>query len=64
LEEIKWKDAQKGWEPLTEKEKAELDEAVRMVTNLNTKKTNEVLISNDSKFPFYRKQGLELIENN
>lgn len=43
LEEIKWKDAQKGWEPLTEKEKAELDEAVRMVTNLNTKKTNEVL---------------------
>lgn len=22
------------------------------------------LISNDSKFPFYRKQGLELIENN
>ena len=43
LEEITWKDSQKGWKNLTEEEKAELDDAVRMVTNLKSKNTNEVL---------------------
>ncbi|MBR4327494.1 MAG: hypothetical protein IKP73_18435 [Bacteroidales bacterium] len=42
LEEIKWKDSQNGWGPLTEEEKAELDDAVRMITNLATKGKNEV----------------------
>lgn len=34
LEEVEWLEAQKGWEPLTEEDKAALDDAVRMVTNL------------------------------
>ena len=105
---------QKGWKPLTAKEKAEIDELVRTFTNLNWWDTfsirislsdyniriiqpdmevmrtlakmeiNEAqehydpsdhviisqaitmklpLISSDEKFPFYRRQGLELIEN-
>ena len=36
-EKLEWLDAQKGWGPLTEEEKAILDDAVRMVTNLDSK---------------------------
>lgn len=32
----------RGWKPLSEAEKAELDDAIRMVTNLEPKKKNEV----------------------
>ena len=35
LEEVEWLDSQKGWGPLTEEDKAALDDAVRMITNLN-----------------------------
>ncbi len=35
LEEVEWLDSQKGWGPLTEEDKAALDDAVRMVTHLN-----------------------------
>lgn len=35
LEEVEWLDMQKGWGPLTEEDEAALDDAVRMVTNLN-----------------------------
>ena len=35
LEEVKWIAQQNGWGPLTDEEKKELDELVRMVTNLN-----------------------------
>ena len=35
LEEVKWIARQNGWGPLTKEEKAELDEIVRSVTNLN-----------------------------
>ena len=33
-ERLEWLDAQRGWGPLTEEEKAILDDAIRMVTNL------------------------------
>ena len=36
-ERLEWLDAQRGWGPLTEEEKAILDDAVRMVTNLDSK---------------------------
>ena len=36
-ERLEWLDAQKGWGPLTEEEKAILDDAIRMVTNLDSK---------------------------
>ena len=36
-ERAEWLDAQRGWGPLTEEEKAILDDAVRMVTNLDSK---------------------------
>lgn len=32
-----WLDAQRGWGPLTEEDKIALDDAVRMVTNLDSK---------------------------
>lgn len=35
LEEVEWLDAQKGWGPLSEEDKEAIDDAVRMVTNLN-----------------------------
>lgn len=34
-EQIAWVAQQKGWEPLTEEDKAALDDAVRMITNLD-----------------------------
>ena len=40
LEELRWKDAQQGWGPLTDEEKAAIDDAVRMVTNLKPKMDN------------------------
>ncbi|MBQ3658094.1 MAG: hypothetical protein II956_14830 [Bacteroidales bacterium] len=33
----------RGWKPLTEKEKAELDDAIRLITNLKDKPHNEIL---------------------
>ena len=39
LEELRWKDAQQGWGPLTDEERAAIDDAVRMVTNLKPKTT-------------------------
>jgi hypothetical protein len=36
-ERLEWLDAQRGWGPLTEEEKAILDDAVRLVTNLDSK---------------------------
>ena len=36
-ERLLWLDAQRGWGPLTEEEKAILDDAVRLVTNLDSK---------------------------
>ena len=36
-ERLLWIDAQRGWGPLTEEEKAILDDAVRLVTNLDSK---------------------------
>ena len=36
-ERAEWLDAQRGWGPLTAEEKAILDDAVRMVTNLDSK---------------------------
>ena len=35
LEEVQWIAQQNGWEPMTAEEREELDEIVRMVTNLN-----------------------------
>ena len=35
LEEVQWIAQQNGWEPMTDEEREELDEIVRMVTNLN-----------------------------
>lgn len=35
LEEVEWIAQQNGWEPLTEEERAELDDLVRSFTNLN-----------------------------
>ena len=35
LEEVRWIDQQKGWRPLTDEEKAELEDLVRTFTNLN-----------------------------
>lgn len=43
LEEIEWKDAQNGWDTLSEEDKADLDDAVRMVTNLKNNNSSEVL---------------------
>jgi len=40
LEELRWKDAQQGWGPLTDEERAAIDDAVRMVTNLKPKTDN------------------------
>lgn len=34
-EMVNWYNEQKGWGPLTEEEEAILDDAVRMVTNLD-----------------------------
>jgi hypothetical protein len=34
-EQIEWYEKQMGWGPLTEEDKAAIDDAVRMVTNLN-----------------------------
>jgi hypothetical protein len=34
-EQIEWYAKQRGWEPLTEEDKAALDDAVRMITNLD-----------------------------
>jgi hypothetical protein len=34
-EQIEWYAQQRGWEPLTEEDKAALDDAVRMITNLD-----------------------------
>ena len=34
-ERAEWLDAQRGWGPLTEEERAILDDAVRLVTNLD-----------------------------
>ncbi len=34
-EHIAWVAQQKGWQPLTEEDKAALDDAVRMITNLD-----------------------------
>jgi len=36
-ERAEWLDAQRGWGPMTEEEKAILDDAVRFVTNLDSK---------------------------
>jgi len=36
-ERAEWLDAQRGWGPLTEEDKIALDDAVRMVTNLDSK---------------------------
>ena len=35
FEQIEWYAQQRGWEPLTEEDKAALDDAVRMITNLD-----------------------------
>lgn len=35
LEEVRWINQQKGWKPLTEEEKTELNDLVRTFTNLN-----------------------------
>ena len=35
LEEAAWIAQQKGWGPLTEEDKAALDDAVRMITHLD-----------------------------
>ncbi len=32
----------RGWKPLTEEEKAELDDAIRMITNLDNQLHNEI----------------------
>jgi hypothetical protein len=32
----------RGWKPLTDEEKAELDDAIRMVTNLEPKSRHEI----------------------
>ena len=34
-EQIEWYAKQRGWEPLTEEDKVALDDAVRMITNLD-----------------------------
>jgi hypothetical protein len=34
-EQIEWYAQQRGWEPLTEEDKAALDDAVRIITNLD-----------------------------
>lgn len=34
-EQIEWYAQQRGWEPLTEEDKVALDDAVRMITNLD-----------------------------
>jgi hypothetical protein len=34
-EQIEWYAKQRRWEPLTEEDKAALDDAVRMITNLD-----------------------------
>ena len=34
-EQIEWYAQQRGWEPLTDEYKAALDDAVRMITNLD-----------------------------
>ena len=34
-EEMEWWAKQRGWEPLTEEDKAALDDAVRLITNLD-----------------------------
>jgi hypothetical protein len=34
-EQIDWYAEQRGWGPLTEEDKAALDDAVRMITNLD-----------------------------
>ena len=34
-EQMEWVAQQKGWEPLTEEDIAALDDAVRMITNLD-----------------------------
>ena len=34
-EQIEWYAKQRGWEPLTEEDIAALDDAVRMITNLD-----------------------------
>ena len=36
-ERAEWLDAQRGWGPLTEEDKIALDDAVRMITNLDSK---------------------------
>lgn len=36
-ERMKWVAEQRGWGPLTEEDKAAIDDAVRMVTNLDPK---------------------------
>ncbi len=36
-EQIEWYNKQRGWGPLTEEEKLIIDDAVRMVTNLDSK---------------------------
>ena len=36
-ERLKWLDAQRCWGPLTEEEKAILDDSVRLITNLDSK---------------------------
>jgi len=36
-ERAEWLNIQRGWGPLTEEEKAILDDAVRLVTNLDSK---------------------------
>ena len=33
----------RGWKPLTDEEKAELDDAIRMITNLDNHLHNEIL---------------------
>ena len=35
FEQMEWYAKQRGWKPLTEEEKAELDDIVRAVTNLD-----------------------------
>jgi hypothetical protein len=35
FEQMEWVAQQKGWGPLTEEDKAALDDAVRMITNLD-----------------------------
>lgn len=36
-ERAEWFERQLGWEPLSDEDRAALDDAVRMVTNLNTR---------------------------